>query len=175
MSVSTSSCVASIDEALVMEANKFPRSFSLSSLGPMDPASQPISMLLRNDSLLEYSKNAEKDPWGKEEEAMVEKVEPPKALAIACVPGRVGVRRRRLWSRRWSPLRPWQLLGSWRGLDSLPTNFVNFNNFLRLPVEGFEKEISSLLKKLKSRKGCGGQGFKWKKEYSIVSSGKFVN
>ena len=77
--------MASINEALVMEAIKFPRSSSLSSLGPVDPASQPISMLLRNGSLLEYSKNAEKDPWGKEEEAMVEKVEPPKALAIACV------------------------------------------------------------------------------------------
>lgn len=43
-------------------------------------------MLLRNNSLLEYSENAEKDPLGKEEEAMAEEVEPPKALAIACVP-----------------------------------------------------------------------------------------
>lgn len=45
-------------------------------------------MLLRNNSLLEYSENAEKDPLGKEEEAMAEEVEPPKALAIACVPER---------------------------------------------------------------------------------------
>ncbi|RVW82289.1 hypothetical protein CK203_041673 [Vitis vinifera] len=89
-------------------------------------------------ALLEYSKNVEKDPWGGGGYGRGGGA--PKALAIA-----------------WS----------WRGLDSLPTNFVNFNNFLRLPVEGFEKEISSLLKKLKSRKGCGGQGFKRKKEYSL--------
>ena len=37
---------------------------------------------------------------------------------------------------------------------SLLENFVTFGNFLGLPVEGFEKEISSLMRKLESRKGC---------------------
>ena len=40
-------------------------------------------------------------------------------------------------------------------MDSLSTNFVNFSSFLGLPMEWFEKEISSLLKKLELRKGCG--------------------
>ena len=36
---------------------------------------------------------------------------------------------------------------------SLLEKFVMFGNFLGLPVEGFEKEISSLMRKLESRKG----------------------
>lgn len=36
-------------------------------------------------------------------------------------------------------------------MDALCTNFVNFSSFLGLPVKGFGKEISSLLKKLELR------------------------
>ena len=50
--------------------------------------------------------------------------------------------------------------GDWFGVDSLPTNFVNFSSFLGLPMEWFEKEISSLLKKLELKKRLWGQGFR---------------
>lgn len=34
-------------------------------------------------------------------------------------------------------------------------NFVSFNKCLGLLVEGFEKKVESLLRKLVARKGCG--------------------
>ena len=37
----------------------------------------------------------------------------------------------------------------------IPNKFVEFNSFLGLSMVGFEKEISTLLKKMESRKGCG--------------------
>ena len=37
----------------------------------------------------------------------------------------------------------------------IPNKFVEFNSFLGLAMVGFEKEISTLLKKMESRKGCG--------------------
>ena len=37
----------------------------------------------------------------------------------------------------------------------LPNGFVEFSNCLGMLVLGFEKEISSLLRKLESKKGCG--------------------
>ena len=38
---------------------------------------------------------------------------------------------------------------------SLPKGFVKFSNCLGLPILGFEKEISSLLRKLEAKKGRG--------------------
>ena len=121
MAFTDEALMAFIDEALMVEA-------SLSSLGLLDPGSQPLRMLFQNDNLLEFLGNVEKDPSAKEVVALAEEVEPPKALELTYVPeGEV--------------------------LDSLPSNFVNFNSFLGLPVKGFEKEINSLLKKLELRKG----------------------
>ena len=37
----------------------------------------------------------------------------------------------------------------------LPNSFVKFSNCLGLPVLGFEKEISFLLRKLEAKKGHG--------------------
>lgn len=71
--------------------------------------------------MLEFLENAEKDPSGKEV-ALAKEEEPPKALELSCIPEEV--------------------------LDSLPSNFFKFSRLLGLHVEGFEKEISSLLKKL---------------------------
>ena len=51
-SILTSSCVAFTYTALVVKANRSPRPSLLSSLGFVDPASQLLSMLLQNDSLL---------------------------------------------------------------------------------------------------------------------------
>ena len=72
--------------------------------------------------MLEFLENAEKDPSGKEVVALAKEEEPPKALELSCVPEEV--------------------------LDSLPSNFFKFSRLLGLHVEGFEKEISSLLQKL---------------------------
>lgn len=40
-------------------------------------------------------------------------------------------------------------------LVSLPSKLLNFSNYLEMPVAGCEKEISSLLRKLESKKGHG--------------------
>ena len=120
--VSASSCVAFTNNALVAKANKFPRIAPLSSLGLLDPGYRLLRMLFQNGNLLEFLENAEKDPSGKEVVALAKEVEPPKALELSCVPEEV--------------------------LDSLPSNFFKFSRLLGLHVEGFEKEISSLLKKL---------------------------
>lgn len=40
-------------------------------------------------------------------------------------------------------------------LDSIPNKFVNFSNCVGMLVVGFEKEISSILRKLESIKGHG--------------------
>ena len=59
-------------------------------------------------------------------------------------------------------MRRWTLLGMWvwaawqKGrILCLPNGFVEFSNCLGMLVLGFEKEISSLLRKLESKKGCG--------------------
>ena len=39
--------------------------------------------------------------------------------------------------------------------DSLPRKLANFCRFMGMPAASFEKEISSLLRKLESRKGRG--------------------
>ncbi|RVW40643.1 hypothetical protein CK203_079211 [Vitis vinifera] len=59
-------------------------------------------------------------------------------------------------------MRRWTLLGMWfgprgkrGGFVCLPNGFVEFSNCLGMLVLGFEKEISSLLRKLESKKGCG--------------------
>ena len=36
----------------------------------------------------------------------------------------------------------------------IPSKFAELSSFLGLPVVGFEKEITVLLKKMESRKGC---------------------
>ena len=120
--VSASSCMAFTNKALVAKANKFPRIAPLSSLGLLDPGNRLLRMLFQNGNLLEFLENAEKDPSGKEVVALAKEEEPPKALELSCVPEEV--------------------------LDSLPSNFFKFSRLLGLHVEGFEKEISSLLQKL---------------------------
>ena len=47
---------------------------------------------------------------------------------------------------------------------SLPSSFVKFSSSLGMPVVGLEKEISSLLKKLNSRKGRGVKEVREKEE-----------
>ena len=46
----------------------------------------------------------------------------------------------------------------WWGRDpspnSFPSKFANFNSFVGMPIAGFEKESSSLLRKMEARKGC---------------------
>ena len=127
-SISMCSCVVFIDEVLVAEANRFPRSFSLSSLGLLDFGCWSLKMLFQDGSLVETLGSAEKDPSGKVVMARVEELEALKALEFACVLER-------------------------EVMDSLSSKFVNFSSFVGMLVEGFEKEISSLLKKLVGRKG----------------------
>ena len=87
-------------------------------------------MPLQDGSLVETSGSAEKDTLGKVVRTRAGKLETPKALELVCVPkGEV--------------------------MDSLPTKFANFSSFVGILVEGFEKEINSLLKKLEARKGRG--------------------
>ena len=50
---------------------------------------------------------------------------------------------------------------------SLPSKFANFSSFLGLSMVGFEKEITSLLKRMESRKG---HGFKVSRENRKFSS-----
>lgn len=71
-----------------------------------------------------------KDSLGKELVVRVEELEPTKAMELTCVLEE-------------------------EDLVSLPTKFVNFSSYMRMPVVGFEKEICSLLKKLEVRKRCG--------------------
>ena len=47
------------------------------------------------------------------------------------------------------------LLGGGEGLVSLLGRFVMLNNYLGVPVKGYEKELCSLLRKLELRKGRG--------------------
>lgn len=47
------------------------------------------------------------------------------------------------------------LLGGGEGLVSLLGRFVMLNNYLGVLVEGYEKELCSLLRKLELRKGRG--------------------
>lgn len=42
-----------------------------------------------------------------------------------------------------------------KDLVSFPNGFIEFNNYLGMPVAGFKKEINSLLKKLDLKKGRG--------------------
>ena len=78
MAFTDEALMAFIDEALMVEA-------SLSSLGLLDPGSQPLRMLFQNDNLLEFLGNVEKDPSAKEVVALAEEVEPPKALELTYV------------------------------------------------------------------------------------------
>lgn len=128
-SYSTCSCVGFIDEALVAEVNKFPNPSLLSSLGLLDLSSWLLRMLL-HDNLLEISTSAKKDHSGKEVVAMTEELEPLKTLELACIPKK-------------------------EVLDSLPSKFINFNSFVGMLVEKFEKEINSMLKKLELKKCVG--------------------
>ena len=52
---------------------------------------------------------------------------------------------------------------------SLPSSFVKFSSGLGVPIVGFEKEISSLLKKLQSRKESGVNGLGGKKKILLSS------
>lgn len=84
-------------------------------------------MLLHDGSLVETLASIEIKIFGKGVGARVEKLETRKAMELVCIlEGEV--------------------------IDSLPSKFVKFRSFVGMPFEGFEKEISSLLKKLEARK-----------------------
>ena len=46
------------------------------------------------------------------------------------------------------------LVGKELSFVSLPNKFANLNSFLEVPVASFEKKISTLLRKMESRKDC---------------------
>lgn len=100
------------------------------SLGPVDSRCQPLRMMLQYSNLLDCSRSDANDPLGKEMVIRVEKLESSKALGFGC-----------------------GSMGEEHNLDNLPSMFVNFNNFVGMPVVGFEKEINSLLRKMEARKG----------------------
>ena len=115
------------DKALLAEVSRFPRSSYLSSLGILDSECWPLKVILQ-DASLEGTFIRAKVISGKDR-AGAEKLKTP------------------IMSQEFI------LLRDEKALDSLPSKFVNFSKFLGMPVEGFEKEIYSLLKKPEARKG----------------------
>lgn len=73
----------------------------------------------------------QRGPLGKELVVKAEAMEASKAMEACCI-----------------------LVGKELSFVSLPNKFANLNRFLELPVASFEKEISTLLRKMESRKDC---------------------
>ena len=73
----------------------------------------------------------QRGPLGKELVVKAEAMEASKAMEACCI-----------------------LVGKKLSFVSLPNKFANLNRFLGLPVASFEKEISTLLRKMESRKDC---------------------
>lgn len=89
-------------------------------------------MLLQDGSSLELSRSVTKDPSNKE---WVVRTKASHAMELTYV-------------------------SEGEDLDSLPSKFVNFSNYVGMPMTWFKKEISSFLKILESRKGRKGCGAK---------------
>lgn len=73
----------------------------------------------------------QRGPLGKELVVKAEAMEASKAMEACCIS-----------------------VGKELSFVSLPNKFANLNRFLELPVASFEKEISTLLRKMESRKDC---------------------
>lgn len=73
----------------------------------------------------------QRGPLGKELVVKAEAMEASKAMEARCIS-----------------------VGKELSFVSLPNKFANLNRFLELPVASFEKEISTLLRKMESRKDC---------------------
>lgn len=73
----------------------------------------------------------QRGPLGKELVVKAEAMEASKAMEACCIS-----------------------VGKELSFVSLPNKFANLNRFLELPVASFEKEISTLLRKMESRKHC---------------------
>ena len=119
-------CVKFTDEALVEEANRFPNSPSLRILD----SRRQLQMLQQDGCLLEATGTDPKNSSGKELTIRAEELGSSKAL---------------------------EHVGNLEGEDPirLPNKFIQFSNFVGMLVAGFEKEISSFMKNLEERKGCG--------------------
>ena len=115
-----------MDEALVEEANTFPNS---PSLGILD-FGRALQMLLQDGFLLEAAESNSKNSSDK----------------------KLVIRADELGSSR-----AMEHVGDLEREDPvcLLSKFVQFNNFVGMPIAGFEKEISSFLKNLEERKGRG--------------------
>ena len=84
-------------------------------------------MVLQDGGVVDLLKKAVKEPSGMEMVARVEELGLPRDVEFK----------------------------AWEGenIKSLPNGFVEFNNCLRMPIAGFEKEICALIRKIELRKG----------------------
>lgn len=100
------------------------------SLGSLGSGFWLLRMMLQDDNLLDFLGSVALSD--KEMVVEAKELEPSKAMESTCVS-----------------------VGEELSSDSLPCKFANFNSFVGMLVASFEKEISSLLRKMKAGKGCG--------------------
>ena len=108
-------------------------------MGPLGFGCRLLRIMLQDGSLLDFLGSVAKRLSGKEMAVRAKELELSKVVESGCV---------------W--------LGEECNLDSLLSLIDNFNTIMGMSVEGFEKEINSLLRKMEARRGCG----------VMVSSGK---